>query len=279
MKKTYSQEQAAEIIGISRQCLTNYINSGLCGATRTCGTTRLSQEDIDTFKQNHVNVIKPNLEALQTLSEQTIATRRRIKAKLREQMMLKRTFLSRTLLGNAITCVGKMGLIDDREALILNDYFVDELDIDNTAAYLNLSVERVLQLMRRAFRKLEDTPKLMAEMQAELEHYKEREIKHKMHIKHLEGQIANNNRIKDIKPKILSNHKYYNVLKSKVKDYNLSVRALKTLDKMDIVTIADLVQHPKMDFLKVRNSGKKTLSELDDLVTALNLDFGMNLYE
>ena len=67
------------------------------------------------------------------------------------------------------------------------------------------------------------------------------------------------------------------LLKTKLTDMNLSVRALNCLKAADVETLGDLVQYNKTDLLKFRNFGKKSLSELDDLLESLNLSFGTDI--
>ena len=67
------------------------------------------------------------------------------------------------------------------------------------------------------------------------------------------------------------------VLKQKLSDMNLSVRALNCLKAADVETLGDLVQFNKNDLLKFRNFGKKSLTELDDLLAGLNLSFGTDI--
>ncbi len=67
------------------------------------------------------------------------------------------------------------------------------------------------------------------------------------------------------------------LLKTKLVDLDLSVRALNCLKAADIDTLADLVTLNKHDLLKFRNFGKKSLTELEELIKAKNLTFGMNL--
>ncbi len=66
-------------------------------------------------------------------------------------------------------------------------------------------------------------------------------------------------------------------LKTKLVDMNLSVRALNCLKAADVETLGDLVQYNKTDLLKFRNFGKKSLTELDDLLANLNLSFGTDI--
>jgi DNA-directed RNA polymerase subunit alpha len=67
------------------------------------------------------------------------------------------------------------------------------------------------------------------------------------------------------------------LLKTKLVDMDLSVRALNCLKAADVETLGELVSFNKNDLLKFRNFGKKSLTELEDLVHSKNLHFGMNL--
>ena len=67
------------------------------------------------------------------------------------------------------------------------------------------------------------------------------------------------------------------LLKTKLVDMDLSVRALNCLKAADVDTLGDLVQFNKTDLLKFRNFGKKSLTELDDLLESLNLSFGTDI--
>lgn len=64
------------------------------------------------------------------------------------------------------------------------------------------------------------------------------------------------------------------LLKTKLTDMNLSVRALNCLKAAEVETLGDLVKYQKNDLLKFRNFGKKSLTELDDLLDQYGLSFG-----
>lgn len=66
------------------------------------------------------------------------------------------------------------------------------------------------------------------------------------------------------------------LLKSRLSDMDLSVRALNCLKAADIDTLGDLVSYNKNDLLKFRNFGKKSLTELEEFVDLKGLDFGMD---
>ncbi|HNZ68135.1 MAG: DNA-directed RNA polymerase subunit alpha [Prolixibacteraceae bacterium] len=67
------------------------------------------------------------------------------------------------------------------------------------------------------------------------------------------------------------------LLKTKLVDLDLSVRALNCLKAADVESLGDLVQYNRTDLLKFRNFGKKSLSELDDLLMGMGLNFGMDI--
>ena len=67
------------------------------------------------------------------------------------------------------------------------------------------------------------------------------------------------------------------LLKTKLVDLDLSVRALNCLKAAEVDTLGDLVSFNKNDLMKFRNFGKKSLTELEELVNNKGLSFGMDL--
>lgn len=67
------------------------------------------------------------------------------------------------------------------------------------------------------------------------------------------------------------------LLKTRLIDMDLSVRALNCLKAAEVDTLGDLVSFNKNDLMKFRNFGKKSLTELDELVNSKGLTFGMDL--
>lgn len=68
-----------------------------------------------------------------------------------------------------------------------------------------------------------------------------------------------------------------NLMKTSIEDLNLSVRAYNCLKSANINTIAELVSRDEQDLLKFRNFGKKSLSELVEVIEEKNLEFGMDV--
>lgn len=67
------------------------------------------------------------------------------------------------------------------------------------------------------------------------------------------------------------------LLKTKLVDMDLSVRALNCLKAAEVETLGELVSFTKSDLMKFRNFGKKSLTELEDLVYSKNLTFGLDV--
>ena len=68
-----------------------------------------------------------------------------------------------------------------------------------------------------------------------------------------------------------------NLLRTSIEDLNLSVRAYNCLKSANINTIGELVSRDEQDLLKFRNFGKKSLSELVEVIEEKNLEFGMDV--
>ena len=67
------------------------------------------------------------------------------------------------------------------------------------------------------------------------------------------------------------------LLKTPIEDLNLSVRAYNCLRSAKIESLGDLVHYNTTDLLKFRNFGRKSLSEIENLLTEKGLSFGMDL--
>ena len=77
--------------------------------------------------------------------------------------------------------------------------------------------------------------------------------------------------------KATQKHPQDDFLNRQLTDFPLSVRSLNCLKANNIHTVRDLVRLNKIDWLKFRTSGKKSLNELDDFITEHGLSWGMNV--
>ncbi len=67
------------------------------------------------------------------------------------------------------------------------------------------------------------------------------------------------------------------LLKTRLTEHDLSVRALNCLKAAEVETLGDLVRYHRAELLKFRNFGKKSLTELDELLASKDLHFGMDV--
>ena len=67
------------------------------------------------------------------------------------------------------------------------------------------------------------------------------------------------------------------ILDQRVSNFSLSVRTFTILHQAKVDTVRDLVRLNKIDILKIRNAGRKTLAELDDFICDHNLNWGMDV--
>jgi len=75
----------------------------------------------------------------------------------------------------------------------------------------------------------------------------------------------------------MANEEFDEEVLTKLVDLDLSVRALNCLKAAEVETLGDLVRFNKNDLLKFRNFGKKSLTELDELLENMSLSFGMDV--
>jgi hypothetical protein len=158
---------------------------------------------------------------------------------------------------------------------ILNDYLLGK-EIKAIAQYHGLTQERTLQIINKAvetLKTLRPYDEIMTEnytLRAE-----NNALKRQVAALQAELQTCRSFDTEMTSGLTLEEHHLYELLKTRIEDLNISVRTLKPLICEDIKTLGDLLQYNKTDLLKLRNFGKKALTELDDLVEEMNLSFGM----
>ena len=81
----------------------------------------------------------------------------------------------------------------------------------------------------------------------------------------------------EIMPNKEEGEKTTSILDQRVINFSLCVRTLTILHQAKVDTVRDLVRLNKIDILKIRNAGRKTLAELDDFICDHNLNWGMDV--
>lgn len=276
MKKFISRQEAADYLNVHPQTVSNWAERGLI-KTRKIG--RATMVDADTLTQyaddlKAINQCDENIRKYQ--SENLVLERELLdeNRELRRQVGLLRDTRGETLLAKDLMwSMAKALGIDELVTCRMNDIiraFINGDTINEIADRYDLTGERVRQIFVKACRILHRTQPTWhnlfddnSALRAENDTLRER-------IQFLEEQHPE---LKQPEPEPENA-----VLALKLVDLGLSVRALNCLKAAEIETLGQLVSHEKYDLLKWRNFGKKSLTELDELITEKGLRWGMPVY-
>ena len=292
--------EAEQKTGMSRQTLTNWLDSGLLPGMRTSRSIWISSEAIERLSHTTVNTVSLR-EEVEKLDEQFKSQKVELEektaamnARIREMNSAledcnvhaaKRDIVDRMLkiFGESLNC---------REKFIMERLMKGE-NVQDVSFALGLTEKRLWQIFNHGMYRLDESTSILAEnerlkkenerlmsehavMKDAYVHVREKnmELESKLqahHILHDNVEPYNSSQLSEEEKELVL------TLKKKLIDYHLSARTMSGMKRADIETIGDLVSHNKMDLLKIRDFGKKSLLELDDLVDSLNLTFGMDV--
>lgn len=292
--------EAEQKTGMSRQTLTNWLDSGLLPGMRTSRSIWISSEAIERLSQTTVNTVSLR-EEVEKLDEQFKSQKAELEektaamnARIREMngaledcnvQAVRRDVVDRMLkiFGERLNC---------REKFIMERLMKGE-NVQDVSFTLGLTEKRLWQIFNHGMYRLDESTSILAENERLKEENKRLMSEHAImkdayvHVREknveLESKLQVHNILHDnVEPynsSQLSEEEKELVfkLKKKLIDYHLSARTMSGMKRADIETIGDLVSHNKTDLLKIRDFGKKSLLELDDLVDSLNLTFGMDV--
>lgn len=292
--------EAEQKTGMSRQTLTNWLDSGLLPGMRTSRSIWISSEAIERLSQTTVNTVSLR-EEVEKLNEQFKSQKAELEektavmnARIREMnssledcgvQAVRRDVVDRMLkiFGERLNC---------REKFIMERLMKGE-NVQDVSFTLGLTEKRLWQIFNHGMYRLDESTSILAENERLKEENKRLMSEHTVmkdayvHVREKNVELESKLQVYNI---LHDNVEPYNssqlseeekelvlTLKKKLIDYHLSARTMSGMKRADIETIGDLVSHNKMDLLKIRDFGKKSLLELDDLVDSLNLTFGMNV--
>lgn len=298
--KLMTIRDAEQKTGMSRQTLTNWLDSGLLPGMRTSRSIWVSTEAIDKLAHSTVNIGNIQKE-VEKLNEQVKAQKAELEKKTADLDVrikeivgvledcnvpaAKRDIVDRMLkiFGERLNC---------REKFIMERLMKGE-NVQDVSFALGLTEKRLWQIFNHGMYRLDESTSILAEnerlkkenerlmsehavMKDAYIHVREKnmELESKLqahHILHDNVEPYNSSQLSEEEKELVL------TLKKKLIDYHLSARTMSGMKRADIETIGDLVSHNKMDLLKIRDFGKKSLLELDDLVDSLNLTFGMDV--
>lgn len=284
---------AAARLGVTSQTIENWGKSG-CLKIKTMGKSGkghwVDEDTISALGDTWADVEHAR-QVMEAERQEIEDARKNFRAELkeirREAMMLKRV-------GQAVVCENfylsipemlcSLGVINCREVQVMRRVISGE-PIGYIAEYFGVTKNAILGIFGRGCRKarhLEDIKKRLDEaeaMKAEIAELKQtvavlnRDLKSQREVEEEQRKMEE----AELKEHIARTDSLLKLLNTNIVDWDLPVRALNCLKAIDVETIGDLVRLNKVDLLKARNFGKRSLGEVEDLIIGLGLGFGMDV--
>lgn len=263
-----TRNDAAAYLGVDPQTITNWVNKGLLGGYNDKSSKRfwVNADDVKKYSEKY-KMLSVSEDLLDREQKELLASERKVNAKM--QMLMHdalnvSSFSYEKIGGSLCTLLELTSQGGMREKKIMQAFF-NGYRISNIAEELELSRERVRQIVVKAIRKFNYAIKELADLKQENNSLKE-EIKNvKMQLIMQEGEEEEQS--EDVPPSVFS---------IRLVNCNLPVRVLNVTKAADIDTIGDLVQYSKFEMVKFRNFGKKSLMQLDEFIHEMGLEWGMD---
>lgn len=264
-----TRNDAAAYLGVDPQTITNWVNKGLLGGYNDKSSKRfwVNADDVKKYSEKY-KMLSVSEDLLDREQKELLASERKVNAKIQMLMhdALNVSSFSYDKIGSSLCMLleltAQYGL---REKKIMQAFFNGDR-ISDIADNFELSRERVRQIVIKAIRKFNYAIEEFVDLKLENNSLKE-EIKNvKMQFIMQEGK-KEEEQPEDVPPSLFS---------IRLVNCNLPVRVLNVTKAADIDTIGDLVQYSKLDMIKFRNFGKKSLMQLDDFIHEMGLEWGMD---
>lgn len=276
--------QAAKMIGVTAQTIRNWIDRGFIKSKIVGHIYYVEKEFFENFEELHNDIpqvmesLRKERDAYLKEAEMYRSMRNDIRYE-RDRTKYLYLMINSGVRNSFFQCITEIltltDVLTDREADII--YMALKGDsYSSIAETYGLSRERMRQIIDKAIRKsielktLKETILKIDSTQREIEQLKSDN-------KLLKSYIPKNEKEDNNDEQITVYDKIVQILRSKPIEYDLTVRALNCLKTADVETIGDLVKYNRFDLLRFRNFGKKTLTELDELVESLGLMWGMDV--
>ena len=279
-----TRNKAAEILGVSRQTISNYIKEGILGSyVDEHGITYVNSEDIEKYAQKY-KMIAVNEKMIDDKLKEVEAHKRAINVELTE--LINRATANGKLAANAvgmlfgvINTMSHLGVVPNltyRESSLLKD-IINGMTYDELSIKYGVSATRIRQIAEKTCNKLTYNENIViAELSTNRTLQYEVERLKKV-IKSLQVSFDEYRRAKGDKP-VSSAVLPPLILSRDLNDCNFPVRILNSLRWCEVYTVGDLLRkfHCKSDLYKIRNLGKKSIWIIIEFVEENNLDFKEN---
>ena len=291
-------KDASEKLRISRQTITNWMDSGAMPGLRTTNSIWVSKEAVDVLCTSNLNVLQDEIDKLSKSYKLKTEQLRQMEKDVDAKISHMTKVFEQCSVPEALTVVKKTmvemfsDVLRERERAIVEKIMAGT-SIREVSAEYGLSEPRVWQIFNHALYEMslnavksEENKKLREENQRLKE---EHEVMKKAYLEvrkkneQLDAKLQTHNIICENvelpRENMLTEEEKHMILllQTKIYDLNLSARTYNALTGNNIETLGDLVKHTKRDLLGMFGFGKKSLTELEDLLEELNLDFGWDV--
>ena len=279
-----TRNKAAEILGVSRQTISNYIKEGILGSyVDEHGITYVNSEDIEKYAQKY-KMIAVNEKMIDDKLKEVEARKRAINVELTE--LRNRATANGKLAANAVGML--FGVINAmsylnitpklsyRESKMLKD-IINGMTYDELSLKYDLTTTRIRQIVEKTCNKLTYNEDAAIADIATNQYLRNVIDGLKKKLKAVQTSYDEYRRAKGDVP-ISSAVLPPLILGKDVNDCNFPVRILNMFKRCDVYTVGDLLRkfHGKSDLDKIRNLGKKSVCIILDFIEENNLSFKKN---
>lgn len=279
-----TRNKAAEILGVSRQTISNYIKEGILGSyVDEHGIMYVNSEDIEKYAQKY-KMIAANENMIDEKLKEVEYRKRAINVELTE--LRNRATANGKLAANAvgmlfgvINTMSHLGVLPNltyRESHILKD-IINGMNYDELSLKYDLTPTRIRQIVDKTCNKLTYNENIaIADLSTNKALQYEVERLNKV-IKSLQASYDEYRRGKGDKP-LCGAVLPPLILSRDINDCGFSVRILNMFRSYSIYTVGDLLRkfHGKSDLAKIRNLGNKSTLAILDFIEENNLSFKEN---
>lgn len=279
--KLLAVAELARDLGVTDQTIRNYAKKGILSYVRIGARAYISRESIENMR-NDLRITaegKRKLKELKDKYEEEIAKYDQALYHLEQDnsllYFLARVSYSRTLMKAVVSSLGKDYLTEEEKNIIFE--LLDCKRLSDIAIRHGRSKNGIENIVKKTIRNLgelvtySDLEKEIGERNSEIETLKAT-------IRSLQDEI-DNYRMPKNRPMAFSNddRRLIKLLETRIDEIDFSVKTSNCMKSAEIETLGDLVQYNRLDLLKFRGLGRKTLTEIEEYLQSKGLTFGMDV--
>lgn len=281
MTKLIQRHEAAEMVGVTRQTIQNWIEKGVIKSQKIGNAVYVSIEAIKALAPD----IKSIEDSMHKLQEEKIKTNllideykeknRQLRADLKILSTCAESTIRKEFYLSIIDMLGDEQVLKDREQKILYE-IMNGSTLMEISKYYGLTNERIRQISYEAIRKAAHLINLR-DLETENQELKKEVTALKNNIVTLQKHISELEKYLNIEEEKGFDYNLYKLLVTPINSYNISVRSMNAITSHNIKTIGDLAKVKLSDVEQYRNIGKKSIKELKELLDNVGLYFGYDV--